>query len=129
MCLCVERQWDISKCCVLLLQALLLIFSLCFLSAEVWRMLRDRAQYLTQGWHLFQLLVALLSFSAASLRFCFLSMATARLSVHISHPETFTGFHSIAALAKSSSQLSAVLLMLLILQVKWTAWAAKWLNW
>ncbi|MCJ8738813.1 hypothetical protein PDJAM_G00040130 [Pangasius djambal] len=96
---------------------LLLIFSLCFLSAEVWRMLRERAQYLTQGWHLFQLLITLLSFSAASVRFCFLSTATACLSVHISQPDTFTGFHSIAALAKSSSQLSAVLLMLLVPQM------------
>ncbi|KAB5555828.1 hypothetical protein PHYPO_G00038630 [Pangasianodon hypophthalmus] len=97
--------------------ALLLIFSLCFLSAEVWRMLRERAQYLTQGWHLFQLLIALLSFSAASVRFCFLSTATTCLSVHVSQPDTFTGFHSIAALAKSSSQLSAVLLMLLVPQM------------
>ncbi|KAG7324819.1 hypothetical protein KOW79_011135 [Hemibagrus wyckioides] len=97
--------------------ALLLIFSVSFLSAELWRMLRERAQYLTQGWRLFQLLVALLSFSAASLRFCFLSMATACLSGHVSQPDTFTGFHNIAALAKSSSQLSAVLLMLLVLQM------------
>lgn len=56
-------------------------------------------------------------------------MAAARLSVYVSQPDTFTGFHSIAALAKSSSQLSAVLLMLLVPQVKVTAWAAKWLNW
>ncbi|KAF7705631.1 hypothetical protein HF521_020917 [Silurus meridionalis] len=97
--------------------ALLLIFSLCFLSAEVWRIFRERAQYLTQGWHLFQLLVALLSFSAASLRFCFLSMAAECLSDHVSQPETFTGFHNIAALAKSSSQLSAVLLMFLVPQM------------
>ncbi|XP_027011464.2 polycystin-1 [Tachysurus fulvidraco] len=97
--------------------ALLLIFSLCFLSAEVRRMLRERAQYLTQGWHLFQLLVALLSFSAASLHFCFLSMATMCLSGQVSKPDTFTGFHSIASLSKISSQLSAVLLMLLVLQM------------
>lgn len=106
-------------------QALLLIFSLCFLSAEVWRMLRERAQYLTQGWRLFQLLVALLSFSAASVRFCFLSTSAACLSVHVSQPDTFTGFHSVAALAKSSSQLSAVLLMLLVPQVNLTAWTGK----
>ncbi|KAI5103581.1 polycystin-1 isoform X2 [Silurus meridionalis] len=99
------------------INALLLIFSLCFLSAEVWRIFRERAQYLTQGWHLFQLLVALLSFSAASLRFCFLSMAAECLSDHVSQPETFTGFHNIAALAKSSSQLSAVLLMFLVPQL------------
>lgn len=88
-------------------------------------MLRERARYLTQGWSLFQLLVAVVSFSAASLRFCFLSMATTCLSVHVSQPDTFTGFHSIAALAKSSSQLSAVLLMLLVPQVKLTEWAGK----
>ncbi|GAA6076301.1 polycystin-1, partial [Tachysurus ichikawai] len=97
--------------------ALLLIFSLCFLSAEVRRMLRERAQYLTQGWHLFQILVALLSFSAASLQFCFLSTATMCLSGQVSKPDTFTGFHSIASLSKISSQLSAVLLMLLVLQM------------
>ncbi|TUC86172.1 Polycystin-1 [Bagarius yarrelli] len=96
---------------------LLLIFSVGFLSAELWWMLRERVQYLTQGWRLFQLLVSLLSFSAASLRFCFLSTATKCLSGHFFQPDTFTRFHSIAALAKSSSQLSAVVLMLLLSQM------------
>lgn len=88
-------------------------------------MFRERAQYLTHGWRLFRLLVALVSFSAASVRFCFLSTASECLSVHVSQPETFTGFHSVAALAKTSSQLSATLLMLLVPQVNLTAWAGK----
>ncbi|KAF5898146.1 polycystin-1-like isoform X1, partial [Clarias magur] len=104
---------DLNAC----ITALLLIFSSCFLSAEVWRMFRERAQYLTRTCRLFQLLLALLSFSAASLRFRFLSSASACLLVHVSRPDTFTGFHSVAALARSSSQLSAVLLMLLVAQM------------
>ncbi|KAI4900305.1 hypothetical protein NFI96_010576 [Prochilodus magdalenae] len=99
------------------LTALLLLFSVCILSAELWAMLREGVQYLRQGWHLLQLLLALLSLAAASLRLCFLSKATACLSTHLSQPNTFTDFHSAALLAQRSSQLSAVLLTLLVLQM------------
>ncbi|XP_036427719.1 polycystin-1 [Colossoma macropomum] len=99
------------------LTALLLLFSVCILSAELWAMLREGVQYLRQGWHLLQLLLTLLSLATASLRLCFLSKANACLSRHLSQPDAFTDFHSAALLAKRSSQLSAVLLTLLVLQM------------
>ncbi|KAL6475568.1 hypothetical protein MHYP_G00166080 [Metynnis hypsauchen] len=99
------------------LTALLLLFSVCILSTELWAMLREGVQYLRQGWHLLQLLLALLSLATASLRLCFLSKANSCLSSHLSQPDAFTDFHSAALLAKRSSQLSAVLLTLLVLQM------------
>ncbi|XP_037400188.1 polycystin-1 [Pygocentrus nattereri] len=99
------------------LTALLLLFSVCILSTELWAMLREGVQYLRQGRHLLQLLLALLSLATASLRLCFLSKANSCLSSHLSQPDAFTDFHGAALLAKRSSQLSAVLLTLLVLQM------------
>ncbi|KAL7869468.1 hypothetical protein AOLI_G00134560 [Acnodon oligacanthus] len=99
------------------LTALLLLFSVCILSTELWAMLREGVQYLRLGWHLLQLLLALLSLATASLRLCFLSKANSCLSSHLSQPDAFNDFHSAALLAKRSSQISAVLLTLLVLQM------------
>ncbi|XP_062859991.1 polycystin-1 [Trichomycterus rosablanca] len=99
------------------LTALLLLFSLCFLSAETLTIVREKVQYFIQAQHLFQLFLAVISFMAASLRLYYFSLATSCLSSHITQPDTFTDFHSPAVLFKTSSQLSALLLMLLVLQM------------
>ncbi|XP_066519118.1 polycystin-1 [Hoplias malabaricus] len=99
------------------LTALLLLFSVCVLSAELWSAFRAGVQYLKQGCPLFHLLLALLSLATATLRFCFLSKATSCLTNHITHPDAFTAVHRAALLSETSSQLSALLLTLLLLQM------------
>ncbi|XP_049320596.1 polycystin-1 isoform X1 [Astyanax mexicanus] len=99
------------------LTALLLLFSLCFLITEIMGVISRGVQYLRQGWCVLQLLLMLLSLATASTRLCFLSEASACLSSHLLHPDTFTHFHRAALLSQSSSQLSAVLLTILLLQM------------
>ncbi|XP_051522562.1 polycystin-1 [Myxocyprinus asiaticus] len=99
------------------LTVLLLLFALCFLSAEVWALIRKTSLYLKQAWCWFQPLSATLTLAAAVLRLYFLSSAKACLSRHRSQPTAFADFHSVATLARTSSQLSAVLLTLLVLKM------------
>ncbi|XP_076856024.1 polycystin-1 [Brachyhypopomus gauderio] len=99
------------------LTALLLFSAVCFLSSEVRAMFRERAQYLRQAPRLLWVLVTLLALATAALRLGFLCTASARLSTHLSQPDTFTSFSGAALLARSSSQLAALLLHLLALQM------------
>ncbi|KAF4106605.1 hypothetical protein G5714_012595 [Onychostoma macrolepis] len=98
------------------LTVLLLLFGLCFASAEVWALIRKSSQHPRQAWCWFQLLLALLTLAAAVLRLYFLSMTTAYISRHRSRPSSFADFHSSARLARKSNQLSAILLTLLVLK-------------
>ncbi|XP_016095188.1 polycystin-1 [Sinocyclocheilus grahami] len=99
------------------LTVLLLLFALCFVSAEVWALIRKPSQYLRQAWRWFQPLLALLTLAAAVLRLYFLYTTAAFISRHCSRPSCFADFHSAATLAKKSSQLSAILLTLLVLKM------------
>ncbi|XP_026864166.2 polycystin-1 isoform X3 [Electrophorus electricus] len=99
------------------LTALLLLSALGFLTAELRMMVQERAQYLSQGRRLLQLLLALLALATASLRLGFLCTAMVRLSSQLSQPDTYTSFSGVAGLARSASQLAAVLLNLLALQM------------
>lgn len=96
---------------------LLLLSALLFLGVELWAMATDRAHYVRQGWRWLQFLLASLSLATATLRFCFLSQAASCLSQHRSRPDSFTEFHSAALLARRSTQISSILLTLLVLKV------------
>ncbi|XP_029619793.1 polycystin-1 [Salmo trutta] len=99
------------------LMVLLLLSALLFLGVELWAMATDRAQYVRQGWRWLQFLLASLSLATATLRFCFLSQAASCLSQHRSRPDSFTEFHSAALLARRSTQISSILLTLLVLKM------------
>ncbi|XP_036811615.1 polycystin-1 isoform X2 [Oncorhynchus mykiss] len=99
------------------LMVLLLLSALLFLGVELWVMATDRAQYVRQGWRWLQFLLASLSLAMAALRFCFMSQAASCLSQHRSRPDSFTEFHSAALLARRSTQISAILLTLLVLKM------------
>ncbi|XP_073684860.1 polycystin-1 [Garra rufa] len=99
------------------LTVLLLLFALCFVGAEVWALIRKPSQYLRQAWCWFQLSLALLTLAAAVLRLYFLYTTIAYFSRHRSQPSSFADFHSAATLARKSSQLSAILLTLLVLKM------------
>ncbi|XP_070847293.1 polycystin-1 [Chaetodon trifascialis] len=62
------------------LTALLLISALLILFGELWSLAAERAQYLHQCRHWFQLLLGLLSLATAILQLCFLSQATSCVS-------------------------------------------------
>ncbi|XP_071319469.1 polycystin-1 [Trachinotus anak] len=62
------------------LVVLLLISALLILIGELWSMVTERAQYLQQCRHWFQLLLALLSLATTILQFCFLSLASSCVS-------------------------------------------------
>uniref|UniRef100_A0A8C1J1J8 Polycystic kidney disease 1b n=1 Tax=Cyprinus carpio TaxID=7962 RepID=A0A8C1J1J8_CYPCA len=96
---------------------LLLLFALCFVSAEVWALIRKPSQYLRQAWRWFQPLLALLTLAAAVLRLYFLYTTAAFISRHCSRPSCFADFHSAATLARKSNQLSAIVLTLLVLKM------------
>ncbi|XP_045065803.1 polycystin-1 isoform X2 [Coregonus clupeaformis] len=97
------------------LMVLLLLSALLFLGVELWAM--ATAQYVRQSWRWLQLLLTSLSLATAALRFCFLSQAASCLSQHRSIPDSFTEFHSAALLARRSTQISAILLTLLVLKM------------
>ncbi|XP_030255555.1 polycystin-1 [Sparus aurata] len=99
------------------LTVLLLIAALLILFGELWFMATERAQYLCQCRHWFQLLLALLSLATAILQLCFLSQATSCVSKLHSHPDGFIDFHSAALLAERCSQCAAILLTLLVLKL------------
>ncbi|XP_027144915.1 polycystin-1 [Larimichthys crocea] len=99
------------------LTALLLISALLILFGELWSMATERAQYLHQCRHWFQLLLASLSLATAILQLCFLSQATSCVSKLQSHPDIFISFHGAALLAQRCSQCAAILLTLLVLKL------------
>ncbi|KAF1374215.1 hypothetical protein PFLUV_G00247310 [Perca fluviatilis] len=99
------------------LTVLLLVSALLILLGELWSVATERAQYLRQRKHWFQLLLALLSLATAILQLCFQSQATSCVSKLRSQPDSFMDFHSAALLAKRSSQCAAVLLTLLVLKL------------
>ncbi|XP_067286321.1 polycystin-1 [Pseudorasbora parva] len=99
------------------LTILLLLFALCFVSAEVWALIRKPSQYLRRAWCWFQPSLALLTLAAAVLRLYFLYTTAACVSRHRSRPTSFADFHSAATLARKSNQLSAILLTLLVLKM------------
>ncbi|XDV44535.1 hypothetical protein PO909_012797 [Leuciscus waleckii] len=99
------------------LTIVLLLFGLCFVSAEVWALIMKPSQYLRQAWCWFQPLLALLTLAAAVLRLCFLYTTEACVSRHRSRPTSFADFHSAAILARKSNQLSAILLTILVLKM------------
>ncbi|XP_016387823.1 polycystin-1 [Sinocyclocheilus rhinocerous] len=85
------------------LTVLLLLFALCFVSAEVWALIRKPSQYLRQAWRWFQPLLALLTLAAAVLHLYFLYTTAAFISRHCSRPSCFADFHSAATLARNQS--------------------------
>ncbi|TKS90160.1 Polycystin-1 [Collichthys lucidus] len=99
------------------LTAFLLISALLILFGELWSMATERAQYLHQCRHWFQLLLASLSLATAILQLCFLSQATSCVSKLQSHPDIFISFHGAALLAQRCSQCAAILLTLLVLKL------------
>ncbi|KAG8008965.1 Polycystin-1, partial [Nibea albiflora] len=99
------------------LTAFLLISALLILFGELWSMATERAQYLHQCRHWFQLLLALLSLATAILQLCFLSQAASCVSKLQSHPDIFISFHGAALLAQRCSQCAAILLTLLVLKL------------
>ncbi|XP_022598094.1 polycystin-1-like [Seriola dumerili] len=99
------------------LMGLLLVSALLILLGQLWSMVTERAQYLHQCRHWFQLLLALLSLATVILQFCFLSLASSCVSKLRSQPDDFINFHSAALLAQRSSQCAAVLLTLLVLKL------------
>ncbi|KAM9425901.1 polycystin-1 [Pholidichthys leucotaenia] len=99
------------------LTILLLLSALLMLCGELWFAVTERAQYLGQCHHWFQLLLAFLSLMTSILQLCFLSSATMCVSQLRSHPDNFISFHSAALLAQTCSQFAAVLLTLLILKL------------
>ncbi|XP_059386846.1 polycystin-1 [Carassius carassius] len=99
------------------LTVLLLLFALCFVSTEVWALIRKPSQYLRQAWHWFQPLLALLTLAAAVLRLYFLYTTASFISRHCSRPSCFADFHNAAILARKSNQLSAILLTFLVLKM------------
>ncbi|XP_032358090.1 polycystin-1 [Etheostoma spectabile] len=68
------------------LTVLLLISALLILLGELWSVATERAQYLCQCRHWFQLLLALLSLATAILQLCFLSQGTSCVSKSIELP-------------------------------------------
>ncbi|ROI81786.1 Polycystin-1 [Anabarilius grahami] len=99
------------------LTILLLLFALCFVSVEVWALIRKPSQYLRHAWCWFQPALALLTLAAAVLRLYFLYTTAACVSRHRSRHTSFADFHSAATLARKSNQLSAILLTLLVLKM------------
>ncbi|KAG1931752.1 polycystin-1 [Pimephales promelas] len=99
------------------LTIVLLLFALCFVSAEVWALIMKPSQYLRQAWCWFQPLLALLTLAAAVLRLYFLYTTEVCVSRHRSRPTSFADFHSAAILARKSNQLSAILLTILVLKM------------
>ncbi|XP_067225935.1 polycystin-1 [Chanodichthys erythropterus] len=99
------------------LTILLLLFALCFVSVEVWALIRKPSQYLRHAWCWFQPSLALLTLAAAVLRLYFLYTTAACVSRHRSRPTSFADFHSAATLARKSNQLSAILLTVLVLKM------------
>ncbi|KAL4648087.1 polycystin-1-like [Arapaima gigas] len=94
------------------LLALLLLFALSFLGSGLWAAVRGQGH----GSHHLQLLVSLLSLTGVALRFSFLSATSTCLSQLRSAPQGFISFRRAALLDKASSQLSALLLTLLLLK-------------
>ncbi|KAK9530722.1 hypothetical protein VZT92_012210 [Zoarces viviparus] len=99
------------------LTVLLLVSALLILSGELWSVAAERAQYVPQCRHWFQLLLALLSLATAILQLCSVSQATGCVSELRSQPDSFINFHSAALLAQRCSQCAAVLLTLLVLKL------------
>ncbi|KAK2885110.1 hypothetical protein Q8A73_021584 [Channa argus] len=99
------------------LKVVLLISGLLVLFGELWSMATERAQYLGQCRHWFQLLLALLSLGTAFLHFSFLSLASSCVSKLKSQPDNFINFHRASLMAQKSSQCSAVLLTVLVLKL------------
>ncbi|KAJ8363622.1 hypothetical protein SKAU_G00124530 [Synaphobranchus kaupii] len=99
------------------MMVLLLAFALSFLGSELRAVVRERGRSLRHGRQCLQLLVSVLSLATAALRISFLYKSASCLSQHGSYPQTFTNFHSAALLARVSSQLSALLLTLLVLKM------------
>ncbi|XP_044035256.1 polycystin-1 isoform X2 [Siniperca chuatsi] len=111
------------------LAVLLLISALLILFGELWSLATERAQYLRQCRHWFQLLLALLSLATAILQLCFLSQATLCVSKLRSQPDNFVNFHSAALLAQRYSQCAAVLLTLLVLKLLGTLrFVRRWVG-
>lgn len=75
-----EKNIAAMKSICFMLQVLLLIAALLILFGELWFMATERAQYLCQCRHWFQLILALLSLATAILQLCFLSQATSYVS-------------------------------------------------
>ncbi|KAK2820940.1 hypothetical protein Q5P01_023899 [Channa striata] len=110
------------------LKVVLLISGLLVLFGELWSMATERAQYLSQCRHWFQLLLVLLSLGTAVLHFSFLSLASSCVSKLRSQPDNFINFHSASLLAQRSSQCSAVLLTVLVLKLLGTLrFVRRWL--
>ncbi|XP_054625121.1 polycystin-1 isoform X2 [Dunckerocampus dactyliophorus] len=101
----------------LVLTVLLLSSSLLILFGEVRSMATERAQYLCEGKHWLQLLLAALSLATSVLQLCFLSQVTSCLSQLRSQPNSFINFHGPALLTQRSSQCAAILLTLLVLKL------------
>ncbi|XP_035258644.1 polycystin-1 isoform X2 [Anguilla anguilla] len=99
------------------MMVLLLVFALSFLGSELWAVVTEHGRGLRYGRQCLQLLVSVLSLATAVLRISFLYKSASCLSHHGSQPQTFTNFHSAALLARMSSQLSALLLTLLVLKM------------
>ncbi|XP_036382972.1 polycystin-1 [Megalops cyprinoides] len=101
----------------LAMMVLLLLFALSFLVSELWAGIRQQGHCQYQGRLCLQLLVSLLSLATAVLRMSFLYVSASSLSQHGSQPQTFTNFHRAALLDQISSQLSALLLTVLVLKM------------
>ncbi|KAJ8399764.1 hypothetical protein AAFF_G00408690 [Aldrovandia affinis] len=99
------------------MMVLLLVFALSFLGSELLAVVREQGRYLRHGRRCLQLLVSVLSLATALLRISFVYASASCLSQHGSQPQTFTNFHTAALLARMSSQLSALLLTLLVLKM------------
>ncbi|KAG7491706.1 hypothetical protein MATL_G00006860 [Megalops atlanticus] len=100
----------------LAMMVLLLLFALSFLGSELWAGIRQQGHCQHQGRRCLQLLVSLLSLATAVLHMSFLHVSASSLSQHGSQPQTFTNFHRAALLHRVSSQLSALLLTVLVLK-------------
>ncbi|XP_075313535.1 polycystin-1 [Odontesthes bonariensis] len=111
------------------LAILLLISALLIMVGELWSMVMERARYIHQYHHWFQLLLAFLSLATAVLQLCFLSLASSCVSELRSKPDNFINFHSAAFLAVRSSQSAAVLLTLLVLKLLGTLrFVRRWVT-
>ncbi|XP_066559064.1 polycystin-1 [Amia ocellicauda] len=109
------------------MMVLLLGFGLCFLGSELQAILREGRLYVQQGWRCLQLLVAVLSLGITAVHSAFLSLSSSRLRHHRSQRHTFTSFHTVALLSQTSSQLSAVLLTILVIKtVRQLRFVRRW---
>uniref|UniRef100_H3B277 Polycystin 1, transient receptor potential channel interacting n=1 Tax=Latimeria chalumnae TaxID=7897 RepID=H3B277_LATCH len=102
---------------LLFLMVLLLVFCLCFLYFELLLLFREGFMYFKQGWRYLQIFIILLSAAIVCTHFAWIWLADIQLERYKQNQEAFTSFQTVAFLAETVRDLSAVLLSVLIIKI------------